>query len=83
MRTIHKHVLTEEFNEVPTFERAKVIHVGNQDDRITVWLEVETLEQECIKVLTVVGTGQPVPNGARHVGSVILVGGRFVFHVYE
>lgn len=83
MRTVHKHVLSEEHNEVSTYERAKVIHVGNQRNEITVWLEVNTLARECMKPLTVVGTGQPIPNGVRHVGSAILRDGAFVFHVYE
>lgn len=83
MRTIHKYVLSDVTNEVPTFEGARFLHVANQADQITVWAEVETLTRECTRVVHVVGTGQPVPTGpVDYIGSVLMAGGVFVFHVH-
>lgn len=82
MRTIHKYVLGDAMNQVQTFERAKFLHVANQREQITVWAEVNTLECECLRTLHVVGTGHEVPAGVRYVGSAVMAGGDFVFHVY-
>lgn len=82
MRTIHKYVLGVATNRVPTYERARFIHAANQRERITVWAEVNTLERECVRVLRVVGTGHEVPGDADFVGSALMAGGDFVFHVY-
>ena len=82
MKTIHKYVLTDSVNKVSTFERAKFIHVANQREQITVWAEVNTLGHERMVTLHIVGTGGEVPAGGRHIGSALLTGGDYVFHVY-
>lgn len=82
MRTIHKYVLDAATNRVQTYERARFIHAANQREQITVWAEVNTLERECVRVLHVVGTGHEVPVEADFVGSPLMAGGDFVFHVY-
>lgn len=82
MRTVHKYVLDATENPVPTYEGARFVHVANQREQITVWAEVNTLERECMTTLHVVGTGGEVPNGTRHVGTAVMAGGDFVFHVY-
>lgn len=43
----------------------------------------ELLERECMRRLHVVGTGGEVPRSSRHIGSVLMAEGAFVFHVYE
>jgi hypothetical protein len=84
MKTIHKYVLTGVANTVPTFEGARFLHVDNQREQITVWAEVETLNRECIRFVHVVGTGHPLPPGepGDYVGSAVMAGGDFVFHIY-
>lgn len=82
MKTIHKYVLSDVRNEVGTYEGAQFVHVANQHEQITVWVEVNTLARECMRTLHVVGTGGEVPPGARHVGSALMADGHFVFHVY-
>ena len=82
MRTVHKYVLTEAVNQVSTYEGARLLHVDNQREQITVWAEVNTLNRECMRTLHVVGTGGEIPPNAAHVGSVLVAGGDFVFHVY-
>lgn len=83
MKTIHKYVLSDAVNSVSTYEGARFLHADNQREQITVWAEVHTLARECMRTLHVVGTGGEVPIGARYVGSALMVGGDFVFHVYE
>ena len=82
MRTIHKYVLDTMTNSISTYEGAKVVHVADQHNQATVWLEVNTLERECMRTLHVVGTGYEIPGGT-HVGSLLSAGGHLVFHVYD
>lgn len=82
MRTIHKYVLDEGRNELLTYECARFIHVDNQQERVTVWAEVRTMARECMRTLHIVGTGGEVPADADYVGSALVSGGAFVFHVY-
>lgn len=82
MRTIHKYVLTATENAVSTHEGAKFLHAANQREQITAWAEVNTLERECMRTLHVVGTGHEVPAGVEYVGTAVMAGGDFVFHVY-
>lgn len=82
MRTIHKYVLEERTSDISTYEGAKVVHVAEQHGQVTVWLEVNTLQRECMRMLHVVGTGYEIPGGA-HVGSLLTAGGHLVFHVYD
>jgi hypothetical protein len=82
MRTIHKYPLTDVITDVPTFERVRFLHVDNQREVITVWAEVNTLERERQCRLHLVGTGHDVPPNATHIGSALVDGGNFVFHVY-
>lgn len=82
MRTVHKYVLHGTQQTVSTYEGARFLHVANQREQITVWAEVNTLERECMATLHVVGTGQPIPPGVTFVGSALMAGGDFVFHVY-
>ena len=82
MRTIHKYAVGDWANEVSTYEGARFLHVDNQREQITVWAEVNTLERECMRTLHVVGTGHEVPRGAAFIGTALMAGGDYVFHVY-
>lgn len=82
MRTIHKHVIDKPVVEIPTFERARFLHADEQHGEITVWVEVNTLERECLRRVLVVPTGGQVPAHSDFVGTVLLGGGQLVFHVY-
>ena len=84
MRTIHKYVLHGVDNKVSTYEGARFLCAANQREQITVWAEVNTLARECMATLLVVGTGHEVPsNAGRYVGTAVMAGGDYVFHVYE
>ena len=82
MRTVHKYVLSDVRNEVSTYEGARFLCAANQREQITVWAEVNTLERECMRTLHVVGTGHEVPRGAAFIGTALMAGGDYVFHVY-
>lgn len=83
MKTIHKHALHGRVNKISTYERARVIHVSEQHNTVMVWLEVNSMERECIKTIHMLGTGAEVPHGTTHAGSAVCAGGQYVFHVYE
>lgn len=82
MKTIHKYLLNATENRVSTFEAVRFLHVANQREQITVWAEVDTLTRECTRTLHVVGTGDEVPVAVDYVGSALMAGGDFVFHIY-
>jgi hypothetical protein len=82
MNTVHKYVLQTPVSSVDTYEGARFLHVANQHEQICVWAEVNTLERECVRTLFIVGTGHEVPKGADYIGSALVDGGSFVFHIY-
>lgn len=63
-----------------------VLHVDNQLDThtLTVWTE-ESDEPHGgeARAVRVFGTGQPLPNFATHLGSVLVASGALVWHLYE
>jgi hypothetical protein len=76
---------------------AKVVHVGNQYERPTMWAEADMSESPALdgpaeavdasvntRMFFVIGTGQTIlyPN-AEYLGTVITRGGDLVWHVYE
>jgi hypothetical protein len=67
--------------EIPTPGDAKVLAIGPSREGLSVWIEVEPDAPKSITSLYVIGTGWPVPESARHVGTHTTVGG-FVWHLY-
>lgn len=83
MRTVHKYVLTEPSQEVMLRSGCRFLHVDNQNENITLWVEVDTERPPRKRWVHVVGTGQEIPAPfAEHVGSALMARGMFVFHVY-
>lgn len=63
-----------------------VLHVDSQlgADTVTVWTEEsDDLHDGQARAVQVFGTGQPLPNFATHLGSVVVAEGRLVWHCYE
>lgn len=64
---------------------AKVIHVGlkhGEADSVQLWVEqAEPALELTERRFRVFGTGQPIPEGYHHKGTV--VAGPFVWHLYE
>lgn len=61
---------------------AKIVHVGMQGERITLWAEVDPDEHRAAPwAVRILGTGDPaIPDRYTHAGTVFI--GAFVFHVY-
>lgn len=67
----------------------RIVHVDSQfgeRDRVQVWTEQEVSGPvvKAARQARVFGTGQPIPDGFEHIGSVIPVSasGHLVWHVY-
>ena len=58
------------------------IHVGIQSGTLTIWAEVDPIEEEEDKsIIHIIPTGGTVPPDSLHLGSVL--DGPLVWHVYE
>lgn len=65
--------------EVPNGSR--IVHVGMQKDRITLWIELDPNSKDLIKRrFYAIGTGHPVGEWLQHIGTT--QDGAFVWHVY-
>lgn len=89
MRTIHKYTLNADTTRTIGGGAPRVIHVGvdpsGSEELPTVWVELDpddTGHPENDITLTFIGTGQPIPDNAAPVGSVVMPVG-LVWHVYE
>lgn len=63
----------------------KVLHLSEQrsmpgPNLIEVWIEVE-LPVTALQTLRIIGTGQPIPDGAQHAATTL--DGSFVWHLYR
>lgn len=57
--------------------------VQMQGERPCLWVEVDPNNPMGNVELTIVGTGQVVPEGSRYVNTFLMNDGVLVFHVYE
>jgi hypothetical protein len=85
---VWKHDLRDEVNHVDLPLGAVVLHVAEQHGVLRLWevhgVGVTGTEH---RVFRVAGTGHPFPvvgaNARQHVGSLLVAGGDYVFHVFE
>lgn len=83
MRTVWKHTLGP--GPITTIDvtcGARIVHVDVQLDLPRVWVDLDPEAHAQQQRVWIVGTGGAVPEGAEHVGSFLVDGGMFVFHVY-
>jgi len=81
MRTIHKYPLAIVDEQIITTQRSKWLHVGlDPQGTPCIWAEVDTRNESVRRSILIIGTGNPIPYGAKHIGS--FVQGSFVWHVY-
>lgn len=84
-RIIKKLALNEVSQAIKVSAGAfKVLEVHHQRNVPTIWYE--TLEQVVVPVevtFTLVPTGDAVPQGSEHIGTVFLNDTNVVFHVYQ
>jgi hypothetical protein len=72
------------FDEVCIVEMplgARVVFVGEQNDAIYLWAEVDPAHRKVVRKFAIVGTGQSIPEDLEYVGTVQTP--PFVWHVYE
>lgn len=59
-----------------------ILHVATRrPDVVEVW--AASGQPDIVRELRVFGTGQPIPDGAIYVGTAIVPGGAFVWHLME
>ena len=61
---------------------AEILHVAAQHDTPCIWARVNPDATKQKRKFTIVGTGHLCPD-APHVGSFLMSGGAFVFHIFE
>lgn len=84
------HELTDWISfQIPA--KAKVLSVGNQNETLCIWVEVERPTPVCKWFFRIAGTGHPLvpddqtvlPVLGRFIGTVLFAQGSLVFHVYQ
>jgi hypothetical protein len=85
MKTIWKAVLrpTTFAQEIEVPEGAELLCAREQYEFICVWFRCNPNAQKTQRVVTIVGTGHPAPDGGRYLGTASLQGGTLMFHVFE
>lgn len=83
MKTIWKFQLLKEINMIPVYEGAKVIHVGEQNGVICIWMLLDphpslNMETRCFRLL---GTGWSISDESTYLGTVQLK--PWVWHIFE
>ena len=83
MKTIFKYSFNAGTRlEVDMPTGSTVVHVGEQNDDVTIWAQVESDNPKESRVFNIVGTGRIIPTGlTRYLGTVLI--GPYVWHVYE
>lgn len=77
-------VTDEQVIELP--EDAEILHVDCQDPSgrtIQLWAKVGVTTPTASRRFIILGTGQPVPEDAIYIGSVLCAGGALVWHIFQ
>ena len=63
---------------------ARILHVDTQHETMNIWAAVDPEAEAEIRKIAIVGTGHEAPlEGWTHLGSAMMHGGEFVYHVFE
>jgi hypothetical protein len=62
---------------------ATVLTLQDQGGVSTLWAEVDPDSPAVTRIFEWAGTGHPVPDGGVYVGTALVQGGAYVFHLYE
>lgn len=83
MRVVHKYTIRNSLEPqlVTVPSRAALLTAAMQGDQICVWFQVEPESPPITHTWLVVGTGHPIVDEARHVGTVF--DGAFVWHIFD
>jgi len=90
MKKIYKYTIEPNNLKIEMPKNAKIIHVYNQREHVCLWAEVDVDQQNYlteIRQFVVVPTGGYIPEypdvTAKHLGTVKMSDGLFIYHVYE
>lgn len=85
MRMVYKFKLEfTDKQEVLMPSGAEVVHVSEQYGNLCLWALCDPVAEKVKRVFRIAGTGNGfVPDGSKHLGTVIMAGGAFVWHVFE
>ena len=61
---------------------AEIIHVGEQKGVLCLWAKVGIDGTNEERAIYIIGTGQMLKSGLKHIGSVVMSNG-FVWHIHE
>lgn len=86
MLTVWKYELgLTELDVIAMPKNARILHVREQDETACIWALVDPQETELeARSFCVYGTGHRIPNRlGEYIGTVHLMAGSLVFHVFE
>ncbi len=86
MKRIFKYPLDlTSFQTVQLPVGSKIISVGNQCNKLRMWVEVDPEQRDTqTRKIVVVGTGHTLPDvELRFIGTVPINEGTFIWHIYE
>lgn len=88
MKTIYKYDLGESVEvTIMLPPDAKVLSVGNQNNRMVMWVQLNTLETVVDRTFYVLGTGWKMDHidfsKTQFIGTILLDGGSLAYHVFE
>lgn len=81
-------VMDEQIVRMPrsaVLDGPEFLHVASQfrdSDLVTVWARVDAASVVAQRRILIRGTGHPIGD-ERHLGSVVMAGGRLVWHVFD
>ena len=77
---IYKYQLLLGVTTIKLPESFQVLHIGEQNGLLMMWVEQDLNELKIPYTFHVIGTGYPVKSYMQHIGSVVM--DPFVWHVY-
>lgn len=84
MKTVYKYPVPfgdEVTVEIPVF--AKILHLNMQHGEPCIWALVDSDEKPAKRRFMWRGTGHNADGVGHYVGTIIVEGGQFVFHLFE
>jgi hypothetical protein len=85
MKTIYKYVIDYEAANIASFNiplHSKFRSLQVQHDKPVLYFEVESLNKTSKQDFLLAETGATIPSGVVYIGTVMLLGGSCVLHVY-
>lgn len=84
MITIYKYPfkITDSL-EIRMPRHAEILHVGLQKGEPHLWARVDTTQPKVTRFINIRGTGHDASRVDRHIGTLIMSDGEFVFHVFD